>query len=137
MSIRALLLRQPITEFLDKCNNPTLQELELTDNEWKQIHYIIVILFPFWQYTQSLSISHGTIIHRAWPIYKRLFQHLETRYQEAERERYWKEPLQVALQAAKAKLSNYIIHRLIMSLVFTMQFITPGSNSTHKCFPRG
>lgn len=84
-----------------------LQELYLTPDEWKQVQYVIVILFPFWQYTQAISISRDISIHLAWQIYNKLFQHLESRSREAERERTWKEPLVNALQAAKDRLSDY------------------------------
>lgn len=78
MAVRALLLKDVLTQFLDQTDNPKLQELYLTLDEWKQVQYVIVILFPFWQYTQAISISQDISIHLAWQIYNKLFQHLES-----------------------------------------------------------
>lgn len=107
MAIRALLLKDTLNQFLDQTDHAKLQELYLAPDEWKQVEYVIVILFPFWQYTQAISISWDISIHLAWQIYNKLFQHLESRSREAERERTWREPLLKALQAAKDKLSDY------------------------------
>ncbi len=75
--------------------------------EWKQVEYVLAILYPFWKYTQAVLVSRGITIYWAWQVYNKLFQHLEDQADEAEKEGQWKEPLLQALQAAKAKLGIY------------------------------
>jgi len=78
-AIRSILLKDNLNRFLDQTDNRKIQELYLAPDTWKQVEYVIVILFPLWQYTQAISISQGISIHLAWQIYNKLFQHVESR----------------------------------------------------------
>jgi hypothetical protein len=107
MAIRALLLRNDLNQWVLESDNTKLQQLTISDLEWKQVEYVLAILYPFWKYTQAVSVSRGITIHRAWQVYNKLFQHLEDRQHEAEKEGEWKESLVRALEAAKEKLGIY------------------------------
>jgi hypothetical protein len=86
MVIQALLLRKELNQWILESDNSKLQKLLISDLEWKQVEYVLAILYSFWKCTQAVSVSHGITIHQAWQVYNKLFQHLEDQADKAEKE---------------------------------------------------
>jgi hypothetical protein len=110
MLIRAWRLRKAINGWLEKYGPADFQlrGLQLSLDDWNQIRYLIVILRPFFKWTEGLSKASTPIISKAWATYTSLFRHLETLESTLQRKQTaWKSQLAVAVTAAHRKLSEY------------------------------
>jgi len=77
MAIWAQLLKDTLNQFLGKMTMPKFKNCTLLLMNRNKFGYAIVILFPFWRYTQAISISQDISIHLAWQIYNKLFSILD------------------------------------------------------------
>ena len=59
------------------CSECGLSDLVLTEDEWKQIDYLLSITQPFFNFTSVLSKTKDITIHIVFSIYNQLFDHLE------------------------------------------------------------
>lgn len=108
MALRARYLKPDLAYW---CSENKFEQLRLTEDEWKYIDQIIVIMLPFYKYTQSLSISRSSTVQIAWQVYNGLFQHLEDEIDDAMQAKEQGIPgsdrLIQALTLGKEKLSKY------------------------------
>ncbi|KAJ6001218.1 hypothetical protein N7481_001627 [Penicillium waksmanii] len=92
----------------DFCSQYDNQELRPSQDEWRQIDYLLSITQPFFTFTTSLSKTKEITIHSVFAIYNTLFSHLEkSRAQLARKMVDWKKVMLSAIHAARLKLSEY------------------------------
>ncbi len=109
MLVRALRLRSEIDDWTSSdCNSGSFTEMHLSDEEWEHVCYLLFLLYPYYTWTEKLSITSWPTIHKAWAVYTALFEHLE----EAEgrllmKKEAWKVSLADSVVAAHRKLSQY------------------------------
>jgi Domain of unknown function (DUF4413) len=105
---RALKLRKSIDQFFQEWEANNLSHLQLTMIEWKQLEYLIELLFPFYLFTTCLSENHGPSIHKVFEIYNNLFDHLDTSINRLSQKRApWKKQIRDGLEKAREKLQKY------------------------------
>jgi hypothetical protein len=104
---RARRLQKDIKEYITKY--PTDNIPKLSNSDWKHVEYLIELLHPFDQFTRAISkVRKGPSIHRVFPIYNALFDHLNE-YEDKLRRKTtpWKRMMFEALQNAQKKLAKY------------------------------
>ncbi|OJJ98579.1 hypothetical protein ASPACDRAFT_62071 [Aspergillus aculeatus ATCC 16872] len=74
---RALNLRQAINSFIQHCDYGNINHLCPTTIEWKQMEYLLKLLYPFFLFTSCLSENSGPTVHKIYDIYNNLFDHLD------------------------------------------------------------
>lgn len=90
------------------CAEYDCEEMLLSEQEWRQIDYLLCITEPFFDYTTQLSKSRDVTAHYVFKIYNRLFDHLEQSQAQLQRKRVpWKKQMLDALEAARTKLDEY------------------------------
>ncbi|KAI9037296.1 uncharacterized protein KD926_000658 [Aspergillus affinis] len=90
------------------CSQYENYELQPSQEEWRQIDYLLSITQPFFTFTTSLSKTKEVTIYSVFAIYNNLFTHLEkSKAQLARKKVGWKKVMLSALRAAKLKLSEY------------------------------
>ena len=105
MLVRAKKLQQAFDAF---CSQYDQEHFSLSQEQWRQVDYLICILQPFHQFTTLLSKSKDVTIHRVFKVYNKLFDHLEKSIRQRRRKRVaWKQVMLASLEAAKNKLSIY------------------------------
>ena len=102
---RAKRLQSIFDEF---CQEYNLQDMQLSQDEWRQVDYLLSITQPFFIFTNVVSKSKDITIHTVFGIYNALFSHIE----KSKRRLYpkkvpWKTVILKALSYAKDKLSEY------------------------------
>jgi len=107
MCIRALRLREFIDKWIDLSDSVKINRLRLLNIDWSQVEYVIALLYPFYRCTQAVSRTKGPGIHKVWRVYNGLFEHLEKRLEEAQKETVRRHSLCSAIQAGMAKFSEY------------------------------
>ena len=77
--------------------------------EWRQINYLIKILYPFALYIDVISaIISGPTVHNVFAVYNKLFGHIESHIEKLKRKRViWKVTIRHGLELANDKLSIY------------------------------
>ncbi len=55
----------------------SLVQLKLEQLEWEHVKYLIILLKPYYTWTEALSKTSGVTIHKAWTCYNALFDHLD------------------------------------------------------------
>ena len=75
MLVRARKLRNEVQAFLEE-----EKKLEkLSDEEWRQVDYLVEILFPFCVWTNIVGrVKKGFIIYNLFKIYNILFKYLKS-----------------------------------------------------------
>jgi hypothetical protein len=102
---RAKRLRSIFTLF---CIEYETEEMLLSDQEWRQIDYLLCITEPFFDYTTQLSKTRDITAHFVFKIYNKLFAHLEKSMRQLQRKRVvWKKQMFNALEAGRVKLDEY------------------------------
>jgi len=105
MLVRAKKLQQAFDAF---CSQYDQEHFALSQEQWRQVDYLICILQPFHRFTTLLSKSKDVTIHRVFKVYNKLFDHIEKSIRQLRRKRVaWKQVMLAALEAAKNKLSVY------------------------------
>ena len=105
MMRRAKRLR-PI--FILFCTEYDRADLELDNDEWRQVDYLLWITQPFFDFTLELSKTKDTTTHHVFKIYNKLFQYLEVLLLYLRQKKIpWKQKMLQALEAAYYKLSRY------------------------------
>jgi len=108
MLVRGWRLQDALEEWMLNYKNSTLEALELTDEEWIHVRYIIALCKPFAMWTYIYSLSSGSTIHTAWGVYECLFNHLEDQRKKLQRKRIpWKRALLPAIDASLKTLRKY------------------------------
>ena len=60
----------------------------LTNEEWKYINYLVEILLPFRQFTDTINaIKNGLIIYNVFTVYNELFKYIEKHRDKLQRKR--------------------------------------------------
>ena len=105
MLVRARKLKDNISFFLE--DEKSIEDL--STEEWKQVDYLIEILYPFCLWTNAIgAITSGPTIHHAFAVYNKLFDHLDAQIEKLKRKRLpWKVKLRDALKRGQAKLTTY------------------------------
>jgi hypothetical protein len=99
---RIRLLFEPFCEEYD-CT-----EMLLTNDEWRQIDYLLCITQPFFDYTTELSKTKDVTTHLVFKLYNALFNHIEQAKKQLKRKRIpWKQQMLTALDAGHDKLRVY------------------------------
>ncbi|RAQ55326.1 hypothetical protein AFGD_012605 [Aspergillus flavus] len=102
---RAKRLRPIFTPF---CAAYDCEEMLLSDEEWRQIDYLLYITEPFFLYTTELSKTRDMTSHLVFKIYNVLFDHLEKSISQLQRKRVpWKIQMLEALKAGRRKLDEF------------------------------
>ncbi|EAU32787.1 predicted protein [Aspergillus terreus NIH2624] len=105
---RALKLRQPIESFIQHWDSQKLDYLRPTPVEWKQLEYLLELLYPFYIFTSCLSENTGPTVHRVYDIYNDLFDHLDLAINRLRNKRAsWKQQILEGLEEAHKKLRKY------------------------------
>jgi hypothetical protein len=90
------------------CSECGLSDLVLTEDEWKQIDYLLSITQPFFNFTSVLSKTKDVTIHIVFSIYNQLFDHLEKSIARLRRKKArWQITIGTALEYATQKLRDY------------------------------
>ena len=85
MLVRARRLKITIEQWIDV--DRKYIQLQLTQDEWRQIDEAILFLKPFSDYTHDVSSAKNATIHNAFFIYNDIFDHIAK-----QRKRVWKLP---------------------------------------------
>lgn len=102
---RAKRLQTVCDEF---CMQYSRHDLQLGQEEWRQVDYLLAITKPFYTFTTTLSKSKDITVHTIFGIYNNLFSHLEKSMAKlAPKKVNWKTAMLSALKQAKSKLSQY------------------------------
>lgn len=102
---RAKRLQTVCDEF---CMQYSRHDLQLSQEEWRQVDYLLTITQPFYTFTTTLSKSKDITVHTIFGIYNKLFSHLEKSMAKLARKKVnWKTVMLSALKQAKLKLSQY------------------------------
>jgi hypothetical protein len=102
---RAKRLQSVFNEFPSHGNCP---KLRLSQEEWRQIEYLLCLTQPFFKFTTALSKTKDVTIHSIFILYNRLFDHLDKSiYQLRPKKVPWKQLMLSALKAARQKLRDY------------------------------
>lgn len=102
---RAKRLQSTFDEFCQEYNQLHIQ---LSQEEWRQVDYLLSITQPFFIFTNVVSKSKDITIHTVFGIYNALFNHIEkSKAQLARKKVNWKTVMLKALSYAKDKLSEY------------------------------
>lgn len=105
MLARAKKLQQAFDAF---CSQYDQEHFALSQEQWRQVDYLLCILQPFHRFTTLLSKTKDVTIHRVFKVYNKLFDHLEKSIRQLRRKRVaWKQVMLTSLEAAKSKLSTY------------------------------
>jgi len=92
-------------EFCQEYNQPYIQ---FSQEEWRQVDYLLSITQPFFIFTNMVSKSNDITIHTVFGIYNALFNYIEkSKTQLARKKINWKTVMLKALLYAKNKLSVY------------------------------
>lgn len=90
------------------CAEYDCEEMLLSEQEWRQIDYLLCITEPFFDYTTQLSKTRDVTAHYVFKIYNRLFDHLERSQAQLRRKHVsWKKQMLDALEASRSKLDEY------------------------------
>ncbi|KAJ6038847.1 hypothetical protein N7460_007564 [Penicillium canescens] len=102
---KALVPIQDVHEFCSKYGHPHLQ---LDQEQWRQIDYLLLTTEPFFRFTTALSKTKDVTVHLIFAIYNKLFDHLEKLIRQLRRKKVaWKKLMLTALRAAEEKLRQY------------------------------
>ena len=102
---RAKRLHSTFDEF---CSQYDQDHFALSQEEWRQIEYLLCITQPFFKFTTLLSKTKDISIHLIFSIYNKLFTHLEKSKSALKRKKApWKQLMLASLEAAEKKLSQY------------------------------
>ena len=102
---RAKRLQSTFDEF---CRVYNQVDLQLSEEEWRQVDYLLSITQPFFSFTNEVSKSRDITIHTVFGIYNALFAHLEKSKRQLMRKKVnWKTVMLRALEYARKKLSQY------------------------------
>ena len=105
MLIRFRRLREAVTIFLRETGR---NWLALSEEEWKQLEYLIDLGKPFTYCTKLIGQTKGPSIHLVYPIYTLLFSMIESSKKKLMGKRKaWQRQMRRALDCAKEKLSKY------------------------------
>jgi len=105
---RAWKLRNAIGRFINRYVQEDLTSYQLSSTEWRQIEYLIELVYPYHRITLSLSTLTGPTVHLVFQIYNALFEHLENSIARLGKKRLrWKQQLKTALEKAEDKLRKY------------------------------
>jgi hypothetical protein len=79
MILRALRLRIPLRNWLDEeiLVDPGLEQLSLSNMDWKKLKYLIILLRPFAEYTALIGNTRDATINHTWNVYNALFDHMD------------------------------------------------------------
>ncbi|KAG0156960.1 hypothetical protein PDIDSM_4143 [Penicillium digitatum] len=69
------------------CTEYDCEEMLLSEQEWRQIDYLLCITEPFFDYTTQLSKTRDVTAHYVFKIYNKLFDHLERSQAQLRRKR--------------------------------------------------
>ncbi|KAG0153076.1 hypothetical protein PDIDSM_2035 [Penicillium digitatum] len=75
------------------CTEYDCEEMLLSEQEWRQIDYLLCITEPFFDYTTQLSKTRDVTAHYVFKIYNKLVP--------------WKKQMLEALEAGRSKLDEY------------------------------
>jgi hypothetical protein len=90
------------------CAQYSRHDLQPSQEEWRQIDYLLAITQPFFTFTTTLSKTKDITVHTIFGIYNKLFSHLERSMAQLSRKKVnWKAVMLSALKQAKLKLSEY------------------------------
>jgi hypothetical protein len=90
------------------CTTHQYVQFKLDQEEWRQIEYLLLIMKPFFDYTNILSKTRDITVHLIFSIYNNLFDHLEDSQKQLKCKAVpWKMGILKALKAANRKLSEY------------------------------
>ncbi|KAJ9480453.1 hypothetical protein VN97_g13120 [Penicillium thymicola] len=90
------------------CAEYDCEEMLLSEQEWRQIDYLLYITEPFFDYTSQLPKTRDVTAHYVFKIYNKLFDHLEQSQAQLRRKRVpWKKQMLEALEAGRSKLDEY------------------------------
>lgn len=102
---RAKRLRPIFQPFCDEYERA---DMALSNEEWRQVDYLLFITQPFFDFTVELSKTRDATTHHVFLIYNKLFEHLEKSIAQLNRKRTsWKRQMLQALQASRKKLDQY------------------------------
>lgn len=102
---RAKRLRRIFTLF---CTEYDCEEMLPSEQEWRQIDYLLYITEPFFDYTTQLSKTRDITAHYVFMIYNKLFAHLEQSIKQLRpKQGIWKKQMLNALEAGRMKLDEY------------------------------
>jgi hypothetical protein len=105
MLARVKKLQQAFDAF---CSQYDQSHFALSQEQWRQVDYLLCILEPFHRFTTLLCRTKNVTIHRVFKVYNKLFDHLEKSISQLRRKRVaWKQVMLTSLEAAKLKLSVY------------------------------
>jgi len=102
---RAKRLRSVFDEYCLQWNCP---ELKLSQEEWRQVDYLLWLTHPFFKFTTALSKTRDVTVHTVFSIYNRLFDHLDQSIEKISPKTVaWKQLMKNALIDGRQKLRDY------------------------------
>jgi hypothetical protein len=109
MLICALWLQSTIELWLfQEQNSIDLEDVQVSAHAWEQIRYLVVLLRPFFGWTEILLKTTTVSVNRAWSAYTSLFEHLELMESKLLRKTAtWKRHLADSVVAPHQKLAAY------------------------------
>ena len=84
------------------------EEMLLSDEEWRQIDYLLYLTELFFEYITELSKTRDITTYLVFKVYNTLFEHLEKSMIQLKRKRVpWKKHMLESLEASRLKLDEY------------------------------
>jgi hypothetical protein len=113
MILQALHLCIPLRNWLDEeiLEDPGLEHLSLSNVNWKKLKYLLILLYPFAEYTALIENMRDATINYTWNVYNALFDHIDMiRYKfncKDVEKTPWMFEFIVAVDAGTEKLKEY------------------------------
>ncbi len=99
-----------------ECNRITksskkLETLYVSEQKWQQVTYIMMLLQFFKKYTESMSQTHNSIMHKTFLVYINLFDHLKNQnnIKRLNSILKWTVKLKTAIEKALTKMKKYYV----------------------------
>jgi hypothetical protein len=103
-----LLRLRTLKPSVDPFTKEHAKHLQLSDDEWGQVDYVIAILRPFAIYTQLIGASRLPTIHQVYDIYNHLLSHIERAQTKlGKKAKPWKREIHTSLASGHRKLRDY------------------------------
>jgi hypothetical protein len=131
MCLRTRVLKRPLKVYLKHESVPRF--LRIPDTEWTCIEYLIQLTAPFSAYTQTLGQSKTTTLYQTFPIYNKLFDHIEAcKNRLRSKDLQWKRGLADSLGDAHEKLKKYygLEHEEVNNLYAMALLLTPQQRNS-------
>ena len=114
MMVRACRVRKDIKQY--HFQHPEDLPSPLTDEEWRQVEYLVEILWPFQKFTNTIGGTKGPTIHFVFDVYNALHAHMESALNKLQRKKIpWKREMKRAIEKGREKIRSVLLTRTMFT----------------------